>query len=159
MNNPREIKTSKVSSRREKKKVAYSLKRPSSGKLKLILIYLLSIKIILFAWKSRKLPNSGNSSVEKIILLFFFLFLLYIYIFIILWKRTNLAENKVGHGKKEKKEKNTADPSLFFLSKVVIHRKKVDESKTRLAVVMKTVHSISIPSYIPGARGVSHIVI
>lgn len=71
-----------------------------------------------------------------------------------------MAENKVGHGKKEKKKKKTP-PILpfFFLSKVVTHRKKVDESKTRLAVVMKTVHSISISSYIPGARGVFHIVI
>lgn len=118
MNNPREIKTSKVSSRREKKKVAYSLKRPSSGKLKLILIYLLSIKIILFAWKSRKLPNSGNSSVEKIILLFFFLFLLYIYIYY------TLETNKLGREQswpwkeRKKKEKNTTDPSLFFYQKL-----------------------------------------
>lgn len=60
--------------------------------------------------------------------------------------------------RKKKKEKYRRS-FPFFLSKVVTHRKKVDESKTRLAVVMKTVHSISIPSYIPGARGVSHIVI
>lgn len=158
MNNPREIKTSKVSSRREKKKVAYSLKRPSSGKLKLILIYLLSIKIILFAWKSRKLPNSGNSSVEKIILLFFFLFLLYIYIYYTL-ETNKLGREQSWPWKERKKRKKHRRSFLFFLSKVVIHRKKVDESKTRLAVVMKTVHSISIPSYIPGARGVSHIVI
>lgn len=118
MNNPREIKTSKVSSRREKKKVAYSLKRPSSGKLKLILIYLLSIKIILFAWKSRKLPNSGNSSVEKIILLFFFLFLLYIYIYIYYTLETNKLGREQSWPWKERKKKEKyrrSFPFFFFI--------------------------------------------